>query len=312
MRVVFMGTPDYAVPALAEVVSAGHEVACVYSQPPRRSGRGQRERPSPVHAYADELGLPVRTPATLKDEAARATFAALDADVGIVVAYGLILPQAVLDAPTHGCLNLHGSLLPRWRGAAPIQRAIMAGDAQTGVQLMQMEAGLDTGPVLMSETVPIGPETTYGSLSETLSRVGADLLPSGLAALERGALTPVPQSEDGVTYARKITPEEARVDWTRPAGELDRHVRGLSPVPGAWTTLERDGAPVRLKLLMSAAGGRADAGPGTVVPDEGGLAVACGDGRVLRVTRAQRPGARAQAADELLRGFAVPPGTRLA
>ena len=316
MKIVFMGTPAYAVPALAELVSAGHEVACAYSQPPRRSGRGQRLRPSPVQDYAERLGVPVRTPVSLKGAEAQADFAALGADVGVVVAYGLILPQPVLDAPAHGCLNLHASLLPRWRGAAPIQRAIMAGDAVTGVQLMRMEAGLDTGPVLMSETVPIGPDATHDSLAETLSRTGADLLPRGLAALERGALTPVPQAEDGVTYARKVSAEEARVDWSRPADELDRHVRGLSASPGAWTTVDRDGKAVRLKLLMSAPGGAASAPPGTVVAGRGeagedALAVACGDGRVLRVLRAQRPGARAQAAAELLRGFALPPGTQL-
>ena len=306
-----MGTPDYAVPALAELVSAGHAVVCAYSQPPRRSGRGQRLRPSPVQAYAEATGIPVRTPKSLKGAEAQAAFADLGADIGIVVAYGLILPQAILDAPRHGCLNLHGSLLPRWRGAAPIQRAIMAGDRQTGVQLMRMEAGLDTGPVLMSETVPIGPETTYGTLAETLSRTGADLLPRALSALERGGLTPVPQSGDGVTYARKVSAEEARVDWSRPAGELDAHVRGLSPFPGAWTTLPRDGAEVRLKLLMSAVGDAVDADPGTVTAADDALSVACGDGRALRVTRAQRPGAKAQGADELLRGFPIPVGTRL-
>ena len=306
-----MGTPAYAVPALAELVSAGHEVACAYSQPPRPSGRGQRLRPSPVQEYAGSLGIPVRTPRSLKGADEQAAFAALDADVGVVVAYGLILPQAVLDAPRHGCLNLHGSLLPRWRGAAPVQRAIMAGDARTGVQLMQMEAGLDTGPVLMSEAVPITPDDTYETLSETLSRTGADLLPRGLAVLERGGLTPAAQAEDGVTYASKVGPEEARVDWSRPAEELGRHVRGLSPFPGAWTTLTRGGEQARLKLLHAAPGGRTDAAPGTVTGTDGALEVACGDGRALRVTRAQRPGARAQGADELLRGWRVPVGTQL-
>lgn len=311
MRVVFMGTPDYAVPALAELVSSGHDVVCAYSQPPRRSGRGHKLRPSPVQDYAEQMGIPVRTPASLKGTDEQALFAGLGAEVGIVVAYGLILPQAVLDAPEHGCLNLHGSLLPRWRGAAPIQRAIMAGDSQTGVQLMQMEAGLDTGPVLMSETLPITASDTYETLSEKLSRIGADLLPRGLAALERGGLTPVPQADEGVTYAAKVSAEEARMDWSRPATELDRHVRGLSPFPGAWTVMDRDGEQVRLKLLNSAVGGPVDAGPGRVISGTGTLEVSCGDGRVLRITHAQRPGARAQTTEEMLRGFAVNSGSVL-
>ena len=307
-----MGTPDYAVPALAEIVSAGHEVVAAYSQPPRRSGRGHKLRPSPVQDYAESLGIEVLTPTSLKRAPEQAAFAALDADVGVVVAYGLILPQAVLDAPRLGCVNLHGSLLPRWRGAAPIQRAIMAGDAETGVQLMQMEAGLDTGPVLMSETTPITADDTYETLSERLSRLGADLLPRGLAALDRGGLTPVPQPEQGVTYANKVSPEEARVDWSRPAEELSRHVRGLSPFPGAWTTLDRGGEAIRLKLLHARAGAETDAAPGTVARVDGALSVACGDGRALDATRAQRPGARAQGAPELLRGFPIPVGATLA
>ena len=307
-----MGTPDYAVPALAEIVSAGHEVACAYSQPPRRSGRGHKLRPSPVHDYAESLGIEVRTPSSLKRPEEQEAFAALDTDVGVVVAYGLILPQAILDAPRLGCVNLHGSLLPRWRGAAPIQRAIMAGDAVTGVQLMQMEAGLDTGPILMSESTPITGDDTYETLSERLSRLGADLLPRGLAALERGGLMPLPQLEEGVTYANKVSPKEARVDWSHPAADLSRHVRGLSPFPGAWTMLDHGREPVRLKLLHAQVGEAVDAEPGTVVAAGDALSVACGDGFALDVTRAQRPGARAQDAADLLRGFAIPVGATLA
>ena len=308
MRVVFMGTPDYAVPALGEVIAAGHEVVCAYTQPPRPRGRGQRPQPSPVQALAEAHGIAVRTPTSLKGAEAQAAFAELGADVGVVVAYGLILPQAVLDAPALGCVNLHGSLLPRWRGAAPIQRAILAGDEETGVQLMRMEAGLDTGPVLLSERTPIGPDDTYGTLHDRLSRLGADLLPRGLAALSRGALTPQPQAEDGVTYARKIEAGEARVDWARGARELDRHCRGLSPFPGAWALLP-DGK--RLKLLMTGMGEGSGA-PGTVLATKNGvgngaLTVACGEG-ALRVTRLQREGRAAQDAEAFLRGSALRPG----
>ncbi|MBB4658307.1 methionyl-tRNA formyltransferase [Parvularcula dongshanensis] len=308
MRVVFMGTPDYAVPALAELIASGHEVVCVYSQPPRPRGRGHKLHPSPVHAFAEAHGIPVRTPTSLKKPDAQDAFANLRAEVGIVVAYGLILPQAILDAPDYGCLNLHGSLLPRWRGAAPIQRAIMAGDAVTGVQLMQMEAGLDTGPVLLSETVPIEPSETYGSLHDKLSRTGADLLPRGLAALERGGLTRVPQSEDGVTYAHKITAEEARIDWSRPAAEVDAHIRGLSPFPGAWT---EDARGTRLKLLLSRIGSDTNEAAGTVLAKVGALGVACGDGRTVELVRLQRPGGRPQASEEFLRGYDLPPGSVL-
>ncbi len=308
MRIVFMGTPDYAVPALAELIAAGHEVVCAYSQPPRRSGRGQKERPSPVHAFAEGQGIPVRTPTSLKSTEEKAKFEDLGAEVGVVVAYGLILPQAVLDAPEHGCVNLHGSLLPRWRGAAPIQRAIMAGDEVTGVQLMRMEAGLDTGPILLSETVPIAPDETYATLHDKLSRAGADLLPRGLAALERGGLAEVPQAEDGVTYARKITPEEARIDWRRPAAELDRHVRGLSPFPGAWTTLPGGD---RLKVLLGAPEQEAPgAEPGAVLDTTSGLTVATGGG-TLRLLRVQRAGKAAQDAESFLRGNPLRPGDRL-
>jgi methionyl-tRNA formyltransferase len=301
VRVVFMGTPDYAVPALAELIASGHEVAAVYSQPPRPRGRGHKLQPSPVHAFAEGHGIEVRTPKSLKKPAAQEAFAALEAEVGVVVAYGLILPQPILDAPEHGCLNLHGSLLPRWRGAAPIQRAIMAGDEATGVQLMQMEAGLDTGPVLLSESAPIGPQDTYGTMHDKLARLGADLLPRGLAALSRGGLAPTPQAEEGVTYAHKITAEEAQVDWSRPAAEVDRHVRGLSPFPGAWTTHEG----TRLKLLMSRQSGEAAGAPGAVVSVDGAVSVACGDGRAVDLLTLQRPGGRPQAAAEFLWGYGL-------
>src|SRR6188768_2678786 len=220
-----MGTPDFAVPTLAELIAQGHDIACVYSQPPRPKGRGMALEKGPVHKFAESAGLIVRTPLSLKGEAEQAEFAALDLDAAIVVAYGLLLPKPILEAPSLGCFNLHGSLLPRWRGAAPIQRAVMAGDAETGVMVMQMEEGLDTGPVLMAERVPVGRKTS-GELAAELSRLGADLMVRALGALERGAITPQPQSEDGVTYAKKISKEEARIDWSKSATEIDCHIRG--------------------------------------------------------------------------------------
>ncbi len=303
-----MGTPDFAVPALSELVANGHDVAAVYTQPPRPRGRGHKLQPSPVGRLAADYGIEVRTPETMKAPSEAEALNALEADVGIVVAYGQILPRAVLDAPAHGCLNLHASLLPRWRGAAPIQRAIMAGDRVTGVQVMQMEAGLDTGPVLLSETVPIGDDETYQSLHDRLMGVGADLLPRALAALERGGLEPRPQAEDGITYARKITAEDAAIDWTRPAGEIDRQIRGLSPFPGAYTTLDGQ----RLKLLGSRPGETVDAAPGTVTEaGPGGVAIAAADGRTVVVTRLQRAGKAAQNAEEFLRGMELVAGTVL-
>ncbi|TYB80031.1 methionyl-tRNA formyltransferase [Maritimibacter fusiformis] len=295
MRIVFMGTPDFSVPVLEALVEAGHEIACVYCQPPRPAGRGKKDRPTPVQARAEALGLPVRHPASLKSPEAQAEFAALGADVGVVVAYGLILPQAVLDAPEHGCLNIHASLLPRWRGAAPIHRAVMAGDDETGVCIMQMEAGLDTGPVLMCRSTPIGAEETTGALHDRLSLMGAEAI---VEALERlGELTPEPQPEAGVTYAAKIDKAEARIDWSRPAQEVDRLIRGLSPFPGAWCEM----AGERVKLLGSkvVAG---EGAPGTMI---GPLTVACGTGAVA-ITRAQRPGKRAMDAGEFLRGVEMP------
>ncbi len=237
LRLAFMGTPDFAAPTLAELVGQGHQIAAVYSQPARPKGRGLAAEPSPVAKLAEAYDLPLRTPVSLKDEAEQKAFAELEVDAAIVVAYGLLLPKAVLEAPRLGCFNLHGSLLPRWRGAAPIQRAIMAGDAEAGVMVMRMEEGLDTGPVLMAERTDIG-RKTYGELHDALSRLGADLMARALAALERGSIDENPQAEDGVTYAKKITKAEARIDWAKPAAEIDCLIRGLSPVPGAWCEAE--------------------------------------------------------------------------
>jgi methionyl-tRNA formyltransferase len=312
MRIAFLGTPDFAVPALAELAAAGHEIAAVYAQPPAPRGRGQAVKPSPVQAFAETLGLPVRTPASMRDPDTIAAFATLDLDAAVVVAYGQILPRAVLEAPRLGCFNLHGSLLPRWRGAAPIQRAIMAGDAVTGVQVMRMSEGLDEGPVLLSEGVRIGPLDTAGSLHDRLSMVGAHLLPRALAAVERGGAQETPQPAEGVTYARKITPAEARIDWTRPAEEVDRKIRGLSPFPGAWFEAPNDKGhgekgPVRVKALLS----RPDDGegaPGTVL--DGDLLIACGSGAV-RLLQVQREGRSAQDAATFLRGFPLAAGATL-
>ena len=295
MRVIFMGTPDFSVPVLDALVEAGHDVVSVYCQPPRRAGRGKKERPTPVHARAEALGLPVRHPVSLRSEEAQADFAALGADVAVVVAYGLILPQPVLDAPRLGCLNIHASLLPRWRGAAPIHRAIMAGDAETGVCIMQMEAGLDTGPVLLREATPIGAEETTGALHDRLSVMGATLIVEALGQIE--ILEPEVQPEDGVTYAAKIDKAEARVDWTRPAAEVDRLIRGLSPFPGAWTEVGGE----RVKLLCS----RLTEGQGSPGDVLDGFRVACGDGAV-EITQIQREGRRPVSAEEALRGMDLP------
>lgn len=301
MRLVFMGTPDFSVPVLEALVEAGHEIAAVYCQPPRPAGRGKKDRPSPVQARAEALGLTVRHPVSLKDPDAQEAFAGLDADVAVVVAYGLILPQAILDAPRHGCLNIHASLLPRWRGAAPIHRAIMAGDDRTGVCIMQMEAGLDTGPVLLRQETPIGAEETTGALHDRLSRMGAEAITTALGRLDD--LTPEPQPEIGVTYADKIDKAEARIDWTRPAEEVDRQIRGLSPFPGAWT--EHDGT--RIKFLASRIGPGSGA-PGEVLADA--LTIACGSG-AIQVLRLQKAGRGPQETAEFLRGMALPKGTRL-
>ncbi|MFX0540808.1 methionyl-tRNA formyltransferase [Roseovarius sp. S4756] len=304
MRVIFMGTPDFSVPVLEALVGAGHDIAAVYCQPPRPAGRGKKDRPTPVHARAAELGLDVRHPMSLKDEAEQAEFAALGVDVAVVVAYGLILPQAVLDAPVRGCLNIHASLLPRWRGAAPIHRAIMAGDAETGICIMQMEAGLDTGPVLMRQATPIGPFETTGALHDRLSAMGAALITEALEKLDD--LTPEVQPEDGVTYAAKIDKAEARIDWSRDAAQIDRQIRGLSPFPGAWCEM----AGQRVKMLASTLASGSGA-PGEVLEaGPGGVIVACGHG-AIRLLRLQRAGRGAQDAGEFLRGMAVPVGTRL-
>jgi methionyl-tRNA formyltransferase len=307
LRLAFMGTPDFAVRSLAEIAAAGHEVVRVYTQPPRKRGRGQAEQKTPVHQLAEVLGIPVETPESFRDPDVIADFRALDLDAAAVVAYGQILPQEALDAPRLGCLNLHASLLPRWRGAAPIQRAIMAGDEATGVQIQQMEAGLDTGPILLSETVAIAPTDTAASLHDKLMETGALMWSRALAALERGSLEAVPQPEEGVTYAKKITAEEARIDWSRPASELADHVRGLSPFPGAWFELDTGKEPVRVKVLMATAED-GEGAPGTVLDDN--LLVACGEG-ALRLARLQRAGKGAMDAGDFLRGNAVPAGTVL-
>jgi methionyl-tRNA formyltransferase len=308
MRLAFLGTPEFAVPSLAELVASGHEIAAVYSQPPARRGRGQELKPSPVHAFAETLGIEVRTPASMRDPAEIEAFTALDLDAAVVVAFGQILPAAVLDAPRLGSFNLHGALLPRWRGAAPIQRAIMAGDAVTGVQVMRMTEGLDEGPVLLSETVRIGPLDTAATVSERLSAVGARRLAPALAAIGRGGATETPQAAEGVTYAKKIRPQEARIDWSRPAAEVDRHIRGLSPFPGAWFMAPQpDGGEARVKALLS----RTEDGqgaPGEVLDDA--LLIACGSGAV-RLLKAQREGRSVQDAAEFVRGFPLPRGARL-
>lgn len=301
MRVVFMGTPEFSVPVLEALVNAGHEIAAVYCQPPRQAGRGKKERPTPVHARATELGLEVRHPVSLKGAEDQADFAALNADVAVVVAYGLILPQAILDAPAQGCLNIHASLLPRWRGAAPIHRAIMSGDAETGICIMQMEAGLDTGPVLLREETAIEAEETTAQLHDRLSDMGAALIVEALAKLP--TLTPEVQPEDGVTYASKIDKAEAAIDWSAPAAEVDRKIRGLSPFPGAFVEYDDQ----RIKLLASRLVDGAGA-PGEVLDDQ--LTVACGSGAV-QLLRLQRAGKAAQDAEVFLRGLPLPKGTQL-
>jgi methionyl-tRNA formyltransferase len=313
MRLAFLGTPDFAVRALAELAASGHEIAAVYTQPPKPRGRGQTLQPSPVQAFAEGLGLEVRTPASMKTPEAIAGFQALELDAAIVVAYGQILVREVLEAPRYGCFNLHGSLLPRWRGAAPIQRAIMAGDPVTGVQVMRMSEGLDEGPVLLSATVPITAEDTVATLHDKLAIAGAGLLPVALGAIARGGATETPQAAEGVTYAKKIKPAEARIDWSRPARELDWHIRGLSPFPGAW--FEAPGG-IRVKALLSqvadGAGQETPRTPGEVLDGspEGGLVVACGEGAV-RIARLQREGKGQQPADAFLRGLPLAAGTVL-
>jgi methionyl-tRNA formyltransferase len=307
MRLAFMGTPDFAVPVLRALADAGHKIVRVYTQPPRPAGRGKALRPAPVQAAAETLGIPVTTPDSFRDPAVVAEFASLNLDAAVVVAYGQILPQAALDAPRLGCLNLHASLLPRWRGAAPIQRAIMAGDARTGVCVMQMDAGLDTGPVLACRETPIGPQDTAKTLHDRLAAIGAPLMVETLAALAAGKTSLIPQPEAGVTYAAKIGKSEARIDWRRSAAELDVHIRGLSPFPGAWCEIDGE----RVKLLMATPGEGPETAadvPGEVLDDR--LLVACGTG-VLRLVTLQRAGKAPLDAGIFLRGRKVPCGARL-
>jgi methionyl-tRNA formyltransferase len=305
LRVVFMGTPDFSVPTLAEIVGHGHEVAAVYSRAPAPAGRGMELRKSPVHVAAERFGIDVRTPKNFRDPADVEALAALAPDLIVVVAYGVILPQSVLDIPPFGCVNVHASVLPRWRGAAPIQRAIMAGDAETGVAIMKMEAGLDTGPVGLIEKIAITPNMNAGELHDRLARVGADALGRALAALSRGTLAFTPQPEEGVTYAKKITNDDARIDWAQSAQAVHDHVRGLSPFPGAFCVIEGAKGAERMKVLRTE---RADGQgmPGTALDDR--LLIACGDGAV-RLLEVQRAGSKPMKADDLLRGFAVAKGT---
>ncbi len=303
MRLAFMGTPDFAVPTLRALAEAGHRIAAVYTQPARPAGRGKKPRPSPVQQAAEALGLPVRTPETLRDAGAQAAFAALALDAAVVVAYGLLLPEPVLAAPRLGCFNLHASLLPRWPGAAPNQRAVMAGDAETGVCAMRMEAGLDTGPTALCRAAPIGPRDTAGDLHDRLAALGAPLMVEALEGVAAGRLALTPQPAEGATYARKIDKAETRIDWTRPAAEVDATIRGLSPAPGAWTMIGEE----RVRLLLSAVGNGAGP-PGTALDDR--LLIACGAGAV-RILRAQRPGRGPAEATAFLNGFAVAAGTRL-
>jgi methionyl-tRNA formyltransferase len=307
LRLVFMGTPDFAVPTLVEIIGRGHEVVAVYTRAPRPAGRGMDMTPSPVEVAARRLGLPVLTPKSLRNDEAAATFRAHGADAAIVVAYGLILPKTILGAVPLGCFNLHGSALPRWRGAAPINRAVMAGDAATAVMVMRMEEGLDTGPVAMAEQVTILPDMTAGELHDKLAPLGADLMGRALAALEKGALTLTPQSENGVTYAAKIEKSETRIDWRRSWQAVHDHIRSLSPFPGAWFELAGPGTPVRIKVLRTTRGDGAGT-PGTVLDDQ--LTIACGDGAV-RILQLQRAGKQPMTAEAFLRGTPLAAGTSL-
>lgn len=310
MRLAFMGTPAFAAPTLGELIAAGHEIAAVYTRAPRPAGRGRNLRASPVREFAETHRLTVRTPRNFRSAEELTAFGELDLDAAVVVAYGLILPLEILDAPRLGCFNLHASLLPRWRGAAPIQRAIMAGDDKTGVEVMRMEAGLDTGPILLSESIDIRPEDTAGSLAERLAAIGAGLVPRALAALERGVLVETPQAEAGVTYAAKISPAEARLDWSRPAAEIDRRIRALSPSPGAWFEAPSAKDPRRVKALLSRAVQEKRGAPGEILRADDRLIVGAGDGAV-EFLRLQRAGKSAQSPAEFLRGFPLGVGSRL-
>ena len=303
LRLVFMGTPDFAVPTLVEIVGAGHEVVAAYTRAPQPAGRGMELRPSPVERQARRFGIAVLTPRTLRTSEAQETFRAHEADAAVVVAYGLILPRPVLDAPPLGCFNLHASALPRWRGAAPINRAVMAGDTETAVMAMKMEEGLDTGPVAGAERVAIDPDMTAGELHDRLSRLGADLMVRTLGALERGSLQLTPQPDEGVTYAAKIDKNETHIDWTKPWKAVHDHCRGLSPFPGAWFELPGAG---RIKVLRTTRGDGGGA-PGTVLDDR--LTIACGDG-AIRIVELQRAGKAPMKAADFLRGTLVKAGAR--
>ncbi len=298
MRIIFMGTPDFAANALAALIGAGHEIAAVYTRAPKPAGRGLREQKSPVHELAENFGMSVFTPRTLRDQQAQAEFAAHRADVAVVAAYGLILPKPILDAPKHGCINIHASLLPRWRGAAPIQRAILAGDAESGVTIMQMDEGLDTGDMLLVGRAAITAETTGASLHDELAELGARLIVEAMDRLARGDLPRAKQPAAGLTYATKLARDEGRLDWTKPAIDLDRQVRAFTPWPGAWFEVAGERIKVLVARIVDGRGA-----PGTVIGP--GLTIACGDG-ALRLTRVQRAGRGAMDDETLLRGFAMP------
>lgn len=308
LRLIFMGTPEFSVPTLMALAEAGHEIAAVYTQPPRPAGRrGLVLKKSPVHEAAEAFGIPVRTPQSLKDEEQQEAFRSLEADAAVVVAYGLLLPRAILEGTRLGAFNGHASLLPRWRGAAPIQRAIMAGDRETGMMIMKMDEGLDTGPVAMTATVPIDADMTAGELHDRLKMVGAGLMVDAMGALERGELKPVPQAVEGASYAGKIMKEETRVNWNSPAEKVHNHIRGLAPFPGAWCEMPVSGKVQRVKLLRSTLS-TGEGMPGEVIDDD--LAVACGDGAV-RLVKVQRAGGKPIAAADFLRGAMLEKGARL-
>lgn len=299
LRIIFMGTPEYSIPSLVKLVEEGHDVIACYSQPPRPAGRrGLELRKSPVHEKADELEIPVFTPESLKGEIEQAEFAKHKADVAVVIAYGLLLPKTILDAPKFGCFNGHASLLPRWRGAAPIQRAIMAGDIETGVGIMKMDVGLDTGDVALEEQFPINDTITAGELHDALSALTADLMCSAMRQLKEGTIALKPQSENGIVYAHKILKDETRIDWARSADEVHNHIRGLSPFPGSWCEMNIGGKPQRVKILSSELGNGFDK-PGTLLDEQ--MTIACGEGAV-RLLKVQRAGKQAQSAEEFLRG----------
>jgi len=308
LRLIFMGTPDFAVPTLLELVAHGHEIAAVYTRAAKPAGRGMRLQPTPVEVEARRLGIPVETPTSLKSPEALEQFRSYNADAAVVVAYGMILPQSVLDAPKLGCFNLHASLLPRWRGAAPISRAVMAGDTETGVMVMKMDAGLDTGDVAMAERTDITDAMTASDLHDTLARLGGDLMVRAIGALERDKLQLTRQSEEGVTYAAKIEKAEARIDWNRPARAVLRHIHGLSPFPGAWCEIPIDGEPVRVKILRGAIS-EGSGTAGQLLDDR--LAVACKEG-ALRILELQRAGKAPMKAEDFLRGTPLKPPARLA